>query len=414
MNIIVTGANGYIGKRLVKKLLQNNNKVFIFSRNRFKNENENLKWFFFDINDNRKIDIPKVKIDVIFHLAINKNLNKSENDIKKSIELGEVARNNNSKYIFISSQSSSPNAPTKYGRLKWNIEQKILRYEPIILRPGLVYGGEEEGLYGNICNILRKYKFVPSFFPQPNINPIHIDDCIKCIINSINLKQSSPIFIYSEKSIAFRSFLEQIIKNKDIKKRIFFPFPQFLILMIPNFLFKLNLLSTFEKLQSLFLLPAISSKESLDKVGVSLKPFIKKQDDTFIRKELIIEAKNIFKYLEPNKTSYNLIKRYVYFIEKFKNKKPLSLPKIVNRYPFLIIFLENSNFDEGELNYRINICINLLEATPNGSKIFLGLGKSNSIFKNLFRLFISLMKIVIFNIINLTLGRLILFFLKKL
>ena len=414
MNIIVTGANGYIGKRLVKKLLQDNNKIIIFSRNKFNNDNENLKWFFFDINDKRKTNIPKIKIDVIFHLAINKDLQKSKNDIKKSIELGEIAKINNAKYIFISSQSSSPNAPTKYGKLKWHIEQKILKYDPIIIRPGLIYGGEEEGLYGKICNILRKHKFIPSFFPQPNVNPIHIDDCIKCIINSINLNQSSPLFICSEESISFRKFLEQVIKNKDIKKRIFFPFPQFLILKIPNFLFKLNLFSELKKLQSLFLLPVVNSKESLDKVGIDLIPFIKKENHKSIRKKLILEAINICKYLETDNISYNLIKNYVKFIEKFKSNKPLSLPKIVNKFPFLIIFLESSNSNQSELNYRINVSISLLEATPNGSKIFLGLGKSNTFFKNLLRLSILLMRVLIFYIINYTLGRLISFLLKKL
>src|SRR5690606_42020834 len=60
-------------------------------------------------------------------------------------DLARMAGERGIPMVFLSSQASSPQAPTGYGRTKAAIEAAILPLHAAVIRPGLVYGGEERG-----------------------------------------------------------------------------------------------------------------------------------------------------------------------------------------------------------------------------------------------------------------------------
>ena len=94
-------------------------------------------------------------IECLIHLACNNlskksDLNNSDidflgtkiilNNIKKFRKNGQKI-----KFIFLSSQSSSKNALSLYGKSKYKIEKLINFKDDIIIRPGLVYSNKKKG-----------------------------------------------------------------------------------------------------------------------------------------------------------------------------------------------------------------------------------------------------------------------------
>lgn len=79
LNIIVTGASGFIGSYLVKHLLEKNNTVFSVSRNDSKNLHhlrENSKFICCEFSNNKSIKkiVEESEPDEIYHLASKTNV----------------------------------------------------------------------------------------------------------------------------------------------------------------------------------------------------------------------------------------------------------------------------------------------------------------------------------------------------
>ena len=67
--IIISGANGFIGERLVRKL-SSSNKIFAWSRKK-KHEIKNVSYIYFDIRSKKLISeqITSINPDIFIHLA---------------------------------------------------------------------------------------------------------------------------------------------------------------------------------------------------------------------------------------------------------------------------------------------------------------------------------------------------------
>ena len=223
--ILITGANGFIGTRLVAYL---NNKGFdirVLSRNPS------------HIYESIRCDFLKDKIpsnalhsvDIVFHLAgfahdfqVTSKASKMYGTINvdATVQLAKLAVQNNVKtFVFVSSVKAGgkpkstkcmteddqfiPNDP--YGKSKREAELKLLEIGQnsemsiIIVRPSLVYGN---GMKGNLNLMLSGIKN-GWFPPLPNINNrrsmIHVDDLVEALIMvSNNNNLNGEIFILTD------------------------------------------------------------------------------------------------------------------------------------------------------------------------------------------------------------------------
>ncbi|AWI03690.1 dTDP-glucose 4,6-dehydratase [Clostridium drakei] len=89
MNILVTGGAGFIGRWVVKRLLEDNHKIVALdnlSNGRMENieefkNNENFKFIIGDIKDNKILEqVFKEKFDIVYHLAASINVQDSIDD----------------------------------------------------------------------------------------------------------------------------------------------------------------------------------------------------------------------------------------------------------------------------------------------------------------------------------------------
>ena len=215
-NILITGGSGYVGTRLIFRLLQNTNVnlfnydiSFYGSDHLLKLKDKRLKNFFYDLRDLEKFKeiIVENKIDVVLHLACISNdptydLNSS---ISKEINydcfkhLVEISKKNGvKKFIYASScsvygVSSTPNVKednplvpiTDYNKYKALCEPELIDqadddFHGIIIRPATVCGFSEKMRFDLTVNILTNFaynkKFIKVFGGEQFRPNIHIDD----------------------------------------------------------------------------------------------------------------------------------------------------------------------------------------------------------------------------------------------
>ena len=208
MTILVTGATGFIGKKLVCELRKQGEKIKILSRN----SHPEIDSVVCDLNSNLIPSDLLEGVNTIFHLAgFTHNLRDSSKvkdlyqsiNVDATVELAKLAlKNNVKKFIFISSvkagkfssmdscvaEIKKENPKSVYGRTKREAELKLLEIgkntnmQVSIIRPALVYG---PNVKGNLRLILLGIK-QGWFPPLPEIgnkrSMIHLDDLVRAIL----------------------------------------------------------------------------------------------------------------------------------------------------------------------------------------------------------------------------------------
>ena len=214
MNLLITGGSGYVGSRLIYKLLDEtdinitNYDVSLFGD---KHLPKNKKFFYFkeDITDSKKFSeiINLREIDIVLHLACISNDPTYElnSQLSKKInydcfeDLVRVSKENGvNKFIYASTCSvygisDSPNVTetnelkpitdyNKYKALCEPILQKYLdnNFHGIIIRPATVCGFSEKMRFDLTVNILTNYAinkgFIRVFGGKQSRPNCHIDD----------------------------------------------------------------------------------------------------------------------------------------------------------------------------------------------------------------------------------------------
>lgn len=260
-NILVTGASGFIGRRLCKTLFDLNIPVIGTFRDTQSSSklSLNIKRTNGDIRyDDNWIEILKGK-DCVIHCAgrahvIKKSAKKNELDIYRTINVEgtkklakKCAEVGVKRFIFLSSIGvhgtftdlnkpfsicDKPNPLDDYAISKLEAEKELLDIsaktglEIVILRFPLVYGN---GMKGNFARLLKLIRFgIP--LPFKNIHNkktfISIENLIDLIIRCIDHpKAAGNIFLASDKeSLLFSDFLYLLAKS--INRSVFlFPIP---------------------------------------------------------------------------------------------------------------------------------------------------------------------------------------------
>ena len=208
MTILVTGATGFIGNKLVCELRKKGEKIKILSRNSYPDVDSVVC----DLSSNLIPSESLEGVKTIFHLAgFTHNLRDARKvkdlyqriNVDATVELARLALKYNVKnFIFISSvkagrfssmdscvsEMQEDNAKSVYGRTKREAELRLLEIgkntnmQVSIIRPALVYG---PNVKGNLRLILLGIN-QGWFPPLPEIgnkrSMIHVDDLVRAIL----------------------------------------------------------------------------------------------------------------------------------------------------------------------------------------------------------------------------------------
>ncbi len=232
MNILVTGADGFIGTRLIPELLAEGFAVSVLVRN--KNKIINLKWqsevtiFQADIRELEKVNAACINQNIIIHLAACAHVEQTTESDHWDIGyvgvqniLEAAIENKVKKLIFISSTKAQPRPKmTEYGKAKYQAELLLLKahaadkIQVCCLRPAAVYG---EGMKGNLASWIKKIKQgkAPPIPPvKSRIAMLGVDDLCRAVIQaSASTSVNGKVYCLSDGS-------EYLIKQIETKIRM--------------------------------------------------------------------------------------------------------------------------------------------------------------------------------------------------
>ena len=266
MTILVTGATGFVGKRVCRMLLKENKKIRIISRNTS-----------LDFDDIVLADLSSDTINMsvfdgvssVIHLAgYTHDLRSSGNEeeyfrlnveatkqLAKSASLCGV-----SSFIYISStkagktdqnNSTIEEADGVYGKSKRAAELAILNITSStnmrvnIIRPALIYGPNVKGNLKLMINGIKQGWFPPLPYINNKRSMVHVDDVARCIFFLNNTESSDKqIYTLTDNQEYSSSEIYDIlcrVSGKKIKK---LRFPMFLFKFLsfihPSIRYKLN------------------------------------------------------------------------------------------------------------------------------------------------------------------------------
>lgn len=132
--------------------------------------------------------------------------------------------------LFASSQSAAADAPSAYGRAKWRLEQEALAIGATPVRIALVVGGEERGLFGRLCAVLRRLPLRPVLLPQPLTQPVHVDDVAEALLRAALQPPPPAPLALAGAPLPFGALLARIARARGGKRAPALPVPLPLLL----------------------------------------------------------------------------------------------------------------------------------------------------------------------------------------
>ncbi len=188
MRLLITGAGGFIGARLAALALEAGDGVRTLTRREWDGApyvpltDRSFGRLPYDLPD-RAFE----GVDVVIHCAATADADLARSravNVTGTLEVADRARRSGaSAFLFFSSQSARPDAPSAYGWTKHQAERALLGLsgiDVIIVRPGLVCG--RGGLFGRVTALAERLPIVPVFAADAIVQPIWVDDLARAVL----------------------------------------------------------------------------------------------------------------------------------------------------------------------------------------------------------------------------------------
>lgn len=231
MKILVTGAAGFIGVRLVHRLLDDGHEVVALvrtPRGELKRPRPGLGVVPGDMTDRASLERAVAGCRVVVHLAnatavtdweraraINVHGTRTLLEAAKRAGVGRV--------VFTSTLSALREKRGPYGQTKLEAEVVVRQsgLPFVILRPSLVYGAHGIGLVANLAAYLRGLPAVPVIGDgRTELDPIHLDDVNEVIVQCLTRDDvlGRAYDLLGPDRVTFDQFLDRLSAEIGVKR----------------------------------------------------------------------------------------------------------------------------------------------------------------------------------------------------
>src|ERR1041385_3255169 len=189
MNIVITGANGFLGSHVAESL-KNKHNVTCLVRKKINIPGANVV-VFHSFRENAIANALQ-NADVIIHIAaqLHGPLDEMmESNVSFTKHLVELANSSGVKYfIYISTENVTQGNQDIYSHTKALAEKEVAAFSPsLIIRPTIIYGPGDSKYVGRLVNIIKKYPFVPVLGNgKSKFQFVYAGDLVKVIDAGIN------------------------------------------------------------------------------------------------------------------------------------------------------------------------------------------------------------------------------------
>jgi nucleoside-diphosphate-sugar epimerase len=211
--LAITGANGFIGSRLVQRFVANGWAVRALVRRVPESGVAGVEYREWQLGDAARPDL-LAGTDCLIHCAFAPydRPDASELNIGGSMRLLEAARGAGvGRIIFLSSISARAGAPSQYGRDKFVIQALFDRLGELVIRPGLVLG--HGGLFERISRFVSRRRVVPLVGGGQRFQTVHVDDLAAAIDIGIERRLSGVVTVAEPRPVAFGELLREAARQ---------------------------------------------------------------------------------------------------------------------------------------------------------------------------------------------------------
>ena len=384
--VAITGASGYIGSRLVDRALQDGHALIALGRRPL--GREGVTDVSFDLVRPHVPFLPD-DLDAVVHLAADTSRAGvvSPGCELRALEALCAAMPKLARLVFVSSQSARADAVSDYGRTKWAIEAAVTRIGGVSVRPGLVYGGPEQGLYGRLCNLVRNLPALPRFvWPRPITQPIHVDDLVEGLLR-IALGDGHPgpiVELAQPQPMPFDDFLDELAWRRFGLRKAFVPVPLTVILPMVTLVGRasrrdIGAAQLGALAQTLVMDTAAhleASRLILRPLAQGLEPLVRHRSPRLVaRRARLDEGRRLLAYLLDGSPHRSLIARYARSLEAQSADALLDCRGSMARSSLALAILDRPGRGhrwEGELQDRLALALGIAEASPQSFERFIG------------------------------------------
>lgn len=245
MKVLVTGAGGFLGTHIAKKLIEAGHKVVNLSRGSYKHLDEmGVQSFKGDLQNIKSIEPALEGIDAVIHTAskvamwgrwddfykINvegtKNLvhlcrdrgiNKIVYTSSPSVVFGDQSLEGVDESISYPEDSYSMYAKSKAIAEKWILEQADEMLKVVSLRPHLIYGPGDQNLFPRLIEAAKKGKLKRVGDGKNKVDVIYVENAAKAHLNALDKLDANPningkaYFLGQENPVVLWDFIDQVL-----------------------------------------------------------------------------------------------------------------------------------------------------------------------------------------------------------
>jgi nucleoside-diphosphate-sugar epimerase len=191
--ILVTGATGYIGQKLLSQL-SNSEPILVLSRKPQAVKKSNVTFVHGDLSQADSLVGKFDHVDTVIHLASITHAYDQETydriNVQGTQNLLNALPKNLKQFVYVSTNCAEPGAGW-YGESKLAAEKLVKKYlkNYVILRVADVYGGQGEKSLEKLIDSCRQWPVFPMIGSGDfKMAPVHIDDVLFAIQKSLAIK----------------------------------------------------------------------------------------------------------------------------------------------------------------------------------------------------------------------------------
>jgi nucleoside-diphosphate-sugar epimerase len=224
--IAVTGANGYVGGRILSYLRTNGIDAIALVRRPTVGDERARCYVLGEPLDESLLD----GIELVVHAAYDSSQQGEDIhtvNVSGSLPLLEGLAERGGRMLMISSLSAFEGARSLYGCAKIELERAVLERGGIALRPGLVFGVGAGGMFGSMVKTLSRHSLTPMIGGGWQRLFLTHDEQLARLVAAVVTGEAPPkgvLFAAHEVPTTLRAIATQIVQARDSRLTVV-PFP---------------------------------------------------------------------------------------------------------------------------------------------------------------------------------------------